>query len=430
VAPPLFPASAAKRLGVPHGLSACRQCRFENFWVFPSGGDLPAAGSKIFSSIEVFAGAIRAEESRYPVAKNSRLKTREYERTKYRVPGSLPRRRLRVCCRLIAMKEKSSHIPVSRAVASDPARMNAQAGGDRVSFFLVDVFSGRPLEGNPVAVVPDGSRLAECTMQRIAREFNQSETTFVLPPTRVGADRRLRSFTPAGKEAFGAGHNALGAWWWLAEAGELALGSSGGRFTQEIGNSLLPVDVVCESGHLVSIGMSQGPPEFGKVFGDLPELAAALGLTLSDLAPDRLPVQVVSTGAPHMLVPLRDRSAIDRAHPDFARLASVLRSVDGEGCYLFSLDPVLSDSIAHARFFNPTLGIIEDAATGTAAGPLACQLVAHCIVGDGMTMVIEQGFAMGRPSSIRVHVSGRAVQVSGRCFISGKGELHVGAVDA
>jgi len=315
---------------------------------------------------------------------------------------------------------------MSNAVASDGALMSEQANGDRVSFFLVDVFSDKPLEGNPVTVVPDAARLTESMMQRIAGEFNQSETTFLLPPTRVGANWRLRSFTPAGKEAFGAGHNTLGAWWWLAESGELTLGASGGQFTQEIGNDLLPVEVSCESGRLVSIGMTQSAPEFGKVYEDLPELAAALGLHTNDLRPDRLPIQVISTGAPHMLVPVRDRSAIESARPDFARLASVLRLVDGEGCYLFSLDPVLAGSIAHARFFNPTLGITEDAATGTAAGPLACQLVAQNIAKDGTTMIVEQGYAMGRPSLIRVRVSGNTVQVSGECFVSGTGQLRVG----
>ena len=89
--------------------------------------------------------------------------------------------------------------------------MNTRNIDDRISFFLVDVFSDKPLEGNPVAVVPNAVRLEKGAMQRIAREFNQSETTFLFPPTQPSADWRLRSFTPAGEEAFGAGHNALGA---------------------------------------------------------------------------------------------------------------------------------------------------------------------------------------------------------------------------
>jgi trans-2,3-dihydro-3-hydroxyanthranilate isomerase len=307
--------------------------------------------------------------------------------------------------------------------------MTQEPRNNLVSFFWVDVFADRPLQGNPVAVVPDAARLSEATMRQFASEFNQSETTFVLPPTRSGADWRLRSFTPAGKEAFGAGHNTLGAWWWLAESGALDLGNSGASFTQEVGDRLLGVNITCASGQVTSVGMSQSAPEFGAVCGDLSELAAALGLSTGDLATDAppvaLPAQVVSTGAAHLLVPLRTRAAVDRARPDFPRLASILRSIDGEGCYLFTLDTVRPDSIAHARFFNPTLGIVEDAATGTAAGPLACQLVAHHLANDDTTLRIEQGHAMGRPSVLQVHVSGPAVTVSGRCVVSGSGHLRV-----
>ena len=294
-----------------------------------------------------------------------------------------------------------------------------------ISFVLVDVFAEKPLEGNPVAVVPDAGYLTEATMHKIAREFNQSETTFLLPPTRSEADWRLRSFTPAGKEAFGAGHNTLGAWWWLAETGALRLGDSGACFTQEIGDSLLGVDVTCHSGELVSIGMSQSPPQFGRLCRDLIQLADALNLSTADFAIDRLPVQVVSTGAPHLLVPLRNRMATEKARPDFPRLATLLHSLEGEGCYLFTLDTARSDSIAHARFFNPTLGISEDAATGTAAGPLACQLVANGVSPGNSVLQIEQGYAMNRPSLIRVHVSNQAVQISGRCCVSGAGSLQV-----
>jgi trans-2,3-dihydro-3-hydroxyanthranilate isomerase len=303
--------------------------------------------------------------------------------------------------------------------------MTEKTHEQEISFFLVDVFSDKPLEGNPAAVVPNAAHLTERTMQRIAREFNQSETTFLLPPTRSDADWRLWSFTPAGKEAFGAGHNTLGAWWWLAETGALLLGDSNASFRQEIGDSVLAVNITCDSGRLVSVGMSQTPPEFGKVCEDRAELAAALGLAATDLAADLLPPQVVSTGAPHLLVPLREREATDKARPDFPRLASLLHALDGEGCYLFTLDTVRTESIAYARFFNPTLGIAEDAATGTAAGPLACQLVAHHVGKDGSIMQIEQGYAMGRPSLIRVQVSGSAVQISGRAFISGQGRLRL-----
>jgi trans-2,3-dihydro-3-hydroxyanthranilate isomerase len=104
-----------------------------------------------------------------------------------------------------------------------------------VPFVLVDVFADRPLTGNPLAVVAEGDRLEEPVMRAVAREFNQSETTFVLPPTRPAATWRLRSFTASGAEVVGAGHNALGAWWWLATAGRIELDADGGAaLAQEI----------------------------------------------------------------------------------------------------------------------------------------------------------------------------------------------------
>ncbi|MBZ5725273.1 MAG: PhzF family phenazine biosynthesis protein [Acidobacteriia bacterium] len=293
-----------------------------------------------------------------------------------------------------------------------------------IPFYLVDVFAREPLAGNPLAVVPDAARLDTATMASVAREFNQSETTFLLPATRDGADWRLRSFTAAGTEVFGAGHNSLGAWWWLAEAGRLPLGESGGSFVQEIGDRLLPVDVTCEGGRLVSVGLTQTAPVFGRICDAPAALAAALGVEAADFATGRLPIQVVSTGAAHMLAPMRDRAAIARARPDSARLAAVLRAHGAQGCYLFSLDPLAPGAVAHARFFNPVEGIPEDAATGSAAGPLACHLAAHGVVEDGSTVAIEQGYEMGRPSVIEVRIAGRNVRVSGAGVVVAEGRLR------
>ena len=110
-----------------------------------------------------------------------------------------------------------------------------------LQFHIVDVFAVEPLTGNPLAIVDGGAELSLDLFQRIAREFNQSETTFVMPPTRPRADWRLRSFTAGGVEVFGAGgHNTLGAWWWLAQAGKLALSGNATVFHQELGNRVLP----------------------------------------------------------------------------------------------------------------------------------------------------------------------------------------------
>jgi PhzF family phenazine biosynthesis protein len=292
----------------------------------------------------------------------------------------------------------------------------------RVPFCFVDVFARRPLTGNPLSLVPDADDLTEAQLRALAREFNQSETTFILRPSRTGATWRLRSFTPIGAEVFGAGHNALGAWLWLATAGRLPAGTA--ELTQEIGDDVLPVQVRPGDDGLVTVTMDQSAPRFGGVADDRAALADALGLTEADLVEGE-PAQVVDTGAGHLLVPIRDRAAVDRAGPVTERLAAVLRRAGGEGCYLYSRDPADGvDAVAYTRFFNPTMGIAEDPATGTAAGPLVARLVAEGkVAGDGRPVIVEQGHKLGRPSRIQVSVAGPQVRVGGSGLVVAEGSI-------
>jgi PhzF family phenazine biosynthesis protein len=292
-----------------------------------------------------------------------------------------------------------------------------------VSFYFVDVFASKPLTGNPLALVPDADDVDESRMRAIAKEFNQSETTFLLSPTLRGATCRLRSFTPSGAEVGGAGHNALGAWLWLEAAGRLS--NEGSDLAQEIAGAVLPVEVIRDPGRPVSVSMEQSPPRFGELLTDHAGLVAALGLDEDDLTASA-PVQVVSTGAAHLMVPVRDRATVDRAAPDGPRLRAVLAAAGGEGCYLYSLDPVdTAGAIAYTRFFNPTVGIVEDPATGTAAGPLVALLVALGDALDGVTATVEQGHALGRPSRIEVTVAGSRVWVRGSGLVVAEGTLRI-----
>ncbi|MEJ3658895.1 PhzF family phenazine biosynthesis protein [Actinomycetes bacterium KLBMP 9759] len=291
-----------------------------------------------------------------------------------------------------------------------------------IAFHMIDVFAAEPLTGNPLSLVPDADVLDEERMRAIASEFNQAETTFLVAPTMPGADQRLRSFTPAGHEVGGAGHNAMGAWLWLALAGRLDLRGPSTPLTQEIAGRTLPLTVLREPGAPITVVVEQEPPRFLGVAHDRTELAAALGLRPDDVRDD-LPAQVVDTGAGHLMVPLRDRGSVDRARPDTARLAAALRAVDGEGAYLYSLDAP-EGTVACTRFFNPTMGIVEDPATGTAAGPLIALLVRDGLAPSG-TSVIEQGRAMGRPSRIRVTVEGERVLLAGSGVVSMSGTLHL-----
>jgi PhzF family phenazine biosynthesis protein len=133
---------------------------------------------------------------------------------------------------------------------------------------------------------------------------------------------------------------------------------------------------------------------------------------------------VVSTGVAHLLVPLATREAVDAAVASGHDLAAILAEAGGEGCYLYTTAGDDGAS-AYARFFNPTVGIAEDPATGTAAGPLAVALVRSGWAAAGSPVLIEQGHRLGRPSRIRVDVAGDRVRLSGSGLVSAHGELRL-----
>jgi trans-2,3-dihydro-3-hydroxyanthranilate isomerase len=289
-------------------------------------------------------------------------------------------------------------------------------------FFFVDVFADRPLTGNPLALVPDADDLTVPQMRAIAREFNQSETTFLVRPGEDGVDRRLRSFTPAGVEVDGAGHNALGAWLWLADQG-LTGDRPAVTMRQRIGAEVLAVEILRAPGRPVRVVMDQGVPWFGEQVTDDGRLTAALGLEPRHRAPGAA-AQVVSTGVAHLLVPLATREAVDAAEARSDDLAAILAESGGEGCYLYTTDGD-DGAAAYTRFFNPTVGIAEDPATGTAAGPLAVALVRSGRARAGAPVHIEQGHRLGRPSRIRVDVDGERVRLSGSGLVTAHGELNL-----
>lgn len=300
-------------------------------------------------------------------------------------------------------------------------RSAAGDAGNRTShrYAVVDVFADRPLTGNPLAVVTDADDLTDEQMAAVAVEFNLSETTFVSRPTRPGADHALRSFTPGGDEVSGAGHNALGAWWWLVTTG--AAGAPGA--VQELGGQTLPVHVDVTEG-VITIGLDQGPVELAEARVAEPALAEALtggGPLRLDPA---LPPVTGSVGSIHLLVALASPADVDAIHPHGPALARLLAAAGAEGCYVYSRAGGGSDGHdAYCRFFNPTVGIAEDPATGTAAGPLAAHLHRRELVGDRVRFL--QGSAMGRPSILTVDVGPDQTRLTGRCALAATGELHL-----
>lgn len=280
-----------------------------------------------------------------------------------------------------------------------------------VRYAVVDVFTDHPLSGNPLAVVMDlDQQLDNSQMAAIATELNLSETTFVHPADPAQADWWLRSFTPGGAEVAGAGHNALGAWWWLAVTGRAGPPSA----RQLLGDRVLPVHIA--RGERLEIGLDQGMVELSEATLDRSRLGSALGLE-ADAVPETHPVG--SVGSPHLLVELADSSLVDAARPDTTALRDVLAHAQAQGCYVFTT--ATGDADAYARFFNPTVGIVEDPATGSAAGPLAQLLHDRSGLRE---LTITQGTAMGRPSRLAVQITDAGPRLLGRCALAAEGTLH------
>jgi trans-2,3-dihydro-3-hydroxyanthranilate isomerase len=296
---------------------------------------------------------------------------------------------------------------------------------DKYSYKLVDVFTETPLEGNQLAVVFGADNLSVERMLAITREFNHSETTFVLTPRNDKAAWRLRSFTLA-EEVFGAGHQTLGAWWAIAENNLIDLKTGENVIYQEIGDEILPLEIYVAAGKPQRILMTQSKPVFGESFGDKAMLAETLSLNESDFSFESLEPQAVSTGAFHFLVPVKNIAALRKVRVDAAKLIELARPLGCHGCYLYTLETVNENSAAHARAFFPGIGMnSEDPATGTAAGPLAAYLVSKGVLPAEKILIIEQGYEINRPSLIEVSVNGDEIKVGGKCVIVGEGNLKL-----
>jgi trans-2,3-dihydro-3-hydroxyanthranilate isomerase len=279
----------------------------------------------------------------------------------------------------------------------------------RVPFRLVDVFTDRPLSGNQLCVVPEPVGLSDATMQAVAAEMGFSETTFV---TKLEPDRYwLRIFTPESELGF-AGHPTLGTAFVLVSEGRVR-----SPLTQIVPAGEIPVEVDLASG---VARMRQLPPTFGPPLDNDRDLAArAIGLRADELEPD-LPVQVVSTGAEQILVPVGDLARLEGARLDLDALLRMMERHGSDSIYLFHAE---GDS-ARARLFVPNLARPEDAATGSAAGPLGAYLAEHGRLPSGH-LVVTQGVEIGRPSTLIVDVArdggSWTVEVSGGVARVGEG---------
>jgi trans-2,3-dihydro-3-hydroxyanthranilate isomerase len=276
-------------------------------------------------------------------------------------------------------------------------------------YVLLDVFTDRPLTGNPLAVFTDGRGLDSTLMQRLARELNLSESVFVLPAEASG-HARLRIFTPTTELPF-AGHPTLGAAFVLGGPLQSEL------VRLETGSGVVPVRLEREGATVVFGWMKQPIPAF-RPFEATAPLFAALGIVGSEL-----PVVEADNGPTHLLVVLSDVETLAGLTPDLVKLAAVAEA----GIYVSAPS---SDGGYRARLFAPALGVPEDSATGSAAGPLAVHLARHGRLAFGDVLRIEQGVELDRPSTLYAVARGTAdklenVEVGGAAIIVGRGELQL-----
>lgn len=298
-------------------------------------------------------------------------------------------------------------------------------------YLHLDVFTDRSFEGNQLAVFPEPPELSTAQMQRVAKEMNFSETTFIYPAA-GGGDAKMRIFTP-GEELPIAGHPTVGSTFALALEGHIPHGRD--RFVFELGVGPTPVSLEWTDGQLSFVWMTQPNPRFGGTIDDRPALGAAIGVDAADLV-DGWPAQWVSCGVPYLLIPLKSREAVDAVSLDRRALVRCYEAADLEEApvYVFTTDGPGNGETAYSRMLAPGFGIAEDPATGSAAGPLGCYLVQHGVVSgaEAAAMVSLQGVAMGRASRIHIAIEGvpdaiSRVRVGGQAVLVGRGELAVPA---
>lgn len=288
------------------------------------------------------------------------------------------------------------------------ARDDEEAARQGRRYVVLDVFSATPLQGNQLAVFLDGQGLSGGLMQQIAREMNLSETVFLLP-SRSEADLRVRIFTPASELPF-AGHPVLGSAIVAAAALERE------AVTLETERGPVPVRIEQTRARGASATMEQPIPTWAP-FGAADELLAALGVERS-----LLPVEIYTNGPRHVYVALESEQAVARLDPD-QRALHALGEVEAN-CFAGSARRWKT------RMFAPALGVAEDPATGSAAGPLAVHLARHGEIAFGEQIEIRQGAEIGRPSLLLARAEGsrervERVEVGGSAVIVASGELRL-----
>lgn len=276
-------------------------------------------------------------------------------------------------------------------------------------YVVLDVFTDTPLTGNALAVFLDGSGLDGAVMQRAAREFNLSETVFVLPGD-AESDAHIRIFTPAAEVPF-AGHPTLGASFVVGERDGLSV------VRLRTASGVVVIELQRDDGGAIVRGEMAQPIPSVSPFPAEHELLPVLGVQRSEL-----PVELYDNGLSHVYVTLESFEDVERLRPDLGALAALESAC--VSCF------AVSGHRVKTRMFAPRFGVPEDPATGSAAGPLALHLARHGRIGFGDQIEIIQGAEIGRPSTLYARVTGTAeaveqVLVAGEAVLVAEGQYRL-----
>ena len=297
-------------------------------------------------------------------------------------------------------------------------------------FYTTDVFTTNRFGGNQLAVFPDATGLDPALYQTIAREFNFSETTFVLPASDPTHTRKVKIFTPGGELQF-AGHPTVGTAVVLAHIGDVKTTGAETKIVLEEGVGPVPVsirDMTSDAG-FAQLSVAK-LPEKEPTAPSREDMARCLGLSVGEMHPS-LPPEAWSCGTQFLFVPVKDRKALGKARPVMDAWDAVLGGYVTNKVFFFCDEPEQKGSQYRARMYAPEIGVPEDPATGSAVAAFGGYIGSRDRRADGtLSWRIEQGFEMGRPSLLDLEVDKKngaltAVRVGGSAVIVSKGEFFV-----